>query len=188
MKQKLTDIDAITNFIFAEDSPIKADLIIVPGSSHYQLPKKAVYLYKRKFADKILFTGGFNQKIEKNECDFGREIALKAKVLEKDIYCEDLSLNTKENASESVKIIKKNHLAHKTILLVCKPYHSRRVEMTFAKFFPESRLIMIPTEDERNITKDNWWKDKENISKAMEEIGKISEYFLKGDLELFSSE
>jgi len=36
----LATIKAITDFIFVEDKLKKADLIIVPGSSQKQLPKK----------------------------------------------------------------------------------------------------------------------------------------------------
>lgn len=184
MEQRLTILKIITDFVFASDKPVKADLTIVPGSSHYQLPKKAVFLYKKGFSRKVIFSGGFNPRISKNECDFGKEIALKSGIPTEDIYYECRSSNTKENASESYKVVKKYRLEDKKILLVCKPYHARRLKMTFTSFFPNSRLFMIPVKDERNITKNNWWKDKDKITKVMEEVGKISEYFLKGDLSL----
>ena len=184
MEPRLKDIEAITNFIFINDIPVKADLIIVPGSSHSQLPKKAVYLYKKGLSKKILFTGGFNPKISQNECCYGKDIALASGIPQKDICCECISSNTKENALESHKIVEKYKLAHKTIFLVCKPYHARRLKMTFSKIFSKSYLLMIPTKDERNITRNNWWKDKDKTVKVMEEIGKIGEYFLKGDLSL----
>ncbi|OGM18278.1 hypothetical protein A2686_03705 [Candidatus Woesebacteria bacterium RIFCSPHIGHO2_01_FULL_38_10] len=184
MEPRLTTKKAITNFIFASDKPTKADLVIIPGSSHHQLPKKAVFLYKNGFCKKLLFTGGYSPKISKKECDFGKDIALKSGVPLKAIYFEGVSQNTKENAFESFKLTRKHKLKHKRLLLVCKPYHARRLKMTFANFFPNSQLFMIPVKDERDITKHNWWKNKDKIEKVMEEIGKISEYFLKGDLSL----
>ncbi len=182
----LETIKAITDFIFVKDKLKKADLIIVPGSSQRHLPQKAVRLYKKGFAPKILFTGGFNQKIKKNECDFGKEIALKKGIPPEDIFYENKSLNTKENAKEAVKIIKRHRLTCKKIILVGKFYHARRLKMTFAKFFPDSELIIFPVTDERKITSKNWWKDKEKTTKVMEEVKKIGEYFLKGDLSLES--
>lgn len=184
MERRLTAIKAITDFIFVKDLPVEADLIIVPGSSHPQLPKKAVSLYKKRFASRILFTGGFNQKINQKESNFGKKIALRLNVPLKDIICEDQSSNTKENASKAARLVKRHHLICKKILLVCKPYHARRLEMTFSKFFPKSRLFLIPAKDERDITRRNWWRDEEKITKVMEEVGKISEYFQKGDLSL----
>jgi len=186
MEFGLATVKAITNFIFVKDKPKRADLIIVPGSSQRQLPQKAIALYKKGFAPKILFTGGFNPKIGKNECDFGKEIALRAGVSLRDILSENHSSNTKENAEEAAKIVKNYKIPCKRIILVSKPYHSRRLKMTFAKFFPQSELLIIPVVDERKINSKNWWKNKEKIDRVMEEIKKIGEYYLKGDLSLES--
>lgn len=184
MESRLTVIKAITNFIFAEDRPSKVDLIIVPGSSHRQLSQKAVYLYKKGFCKKLVFTGGYNPKISKNDCDFGKEIAMTLEIPKENIFTEDKSRNTKENAMEVSKLIKKYKLKNKKLLLVCKSYHARRLKMTFANFFPSSQLLMIPVKDERNISRHNWWRSEKGIAQVMEEVGKISEYFLKGDLAL----
>ncbi len=184
MECGLTTKQLITAFIFLKDKVQKADLIIVPGSSHPQLPQKAVLLYQKDYANKILFTGGFNPKSGKNDCDFGKEIALSAGVPHQDIYCENKSTNTKENASEAIKLIKSKKLKHKKILLVCKPYHARRLQMTFKRFFPKSELLFIPTVDKWKITKYNWWKSKEKADMVMDEVRKIGEYFIKGDLNL----
>lgn len=155
MESSLETIKAITNFIFVEDKPLKADLIIIPGSSQRQLPEKAFYLYKRGFGKKLIFTGGCNPKMSKKECNFGKEIAVKRGVPEKYIFTEGKFTNTKENAKEARKIVLKYSLKHRKMLLVCKPYHARRVKMTFASYFPDSRLLIIPAKDERNITKLN---------------------------------
>lgn len=184
MESRLKTVKAITAFIFEENRPLKSDLIIVPGSSHYQLAKKAAQLYLKGLAPEIILTGGFNLRLNQAECDFGRAILLKHGVSDKTILCEKFSSNSKENAQEAYKLAKKHSLKYRRILLVCKPYHARRLKMTFAKVFTKSRLLVIPVRDERNITKYNWWKSNEKRDKIMEELGKISEYFLKGDLSL----
>ena len=183
MERRLNTIILITNFIFLKHRLQKADLIIVPGSSHPQLPQKAALLYQKGFAKKILFTGGFNPKSGKNDCDFGKKIALAESVAEEDIFCENQSTNTKENAIEARKLIQAKRLKSKTILLVCKTYHARRLQMTFGKIFPKSRLFFIPVIDKRKITKFNWWESKEKADMVMDELRKIGEYFLKGDLD-----
>jgi len=184
MEFGLATIKAITNFIFVKDKPQKADLIIVPGSSQRQPLQKAINLYKKGFAPKILFTGGFNPKIGKKEGDLGKKMALEAKVPPKEILTENNSTNTYENAKEGLKIIKRHKIACKKIILVSQTYHARRVKMTFAKFFPESELIIYPVTDERKITPKNWWKDERKTAKVMEEVEKIGKYFLKGHLSL----
>ncbi len=85
-----------------------------------------------------------------------------------------------------MKIIKKEKLPHKTLLIISNAYHSRRVKMTFSKVFKNSKIRIIPVMDIRKIGKDNWWKDKTKTRVVMGEIGKIAEYYLKGDLSLFT--
>lgn len=180
----LNTIKTLTQFIFVADRPAKADLLVVPGSSQLNLLKKAVKLYKHGFVKKILFTGGFNQKINQNEADFGLNYALRGGIPNRNISTETSSSNTKENAVEAAKLIKKGHLKHSTIMLLCKPYHSRRLKMTFSSIFPKAKVIIVPVEDDRKITRLNWWKDKNKTQKVMEEVKKIGEYYMKGDLSL----
>ena len=169
-------------FIFLEDKAVKSDIIIVPGSSQINIIKKAVDLYKLGFSKKIIFTGSFNEKIQKYESEFGKEYALSMGVNKKDIYVENKSTNTKENAVYARKIIDKYGLSSNKIILPCKTYHSMRVKMTFVSEFPKSKLIIMPVIDQRNITKNNWWKDDNKLEIVMEEVEKIGKYFLKGDL------
>lgn len=184
MQQRSGTIQTISELIFANDLQVKADLIIVPGSSHKQLPLKAAHLLKKGVAKKIIFTGGLNQKLEENESDWGAKVAIKAGVAKKNILVESKSTNTKENALEALRVIKTNRLSHKKILLVSKPYHARRLKMTFLNIFTNSEFFVIPVVDDRKIEKNNWWKDDVKSQKVMEEVGKISEYYLKGDLSL----
>ena len=177
-------IITLTNFIFLNDPEEKADLIIVPGSSHKQLPQKAAQLFKKNLAKKIIFTGGFNPKLGEIEAEWCAKIALKSGIPKNKILLEKVATNTKENAIETFKLIRKGRLPFQKLVLVTKPYHARRVKMTFAKVFPNSRLLIIPVNDDRNITHNNWYKDKKKIYKIMEELGKISQYYLKGDLKL----
>ena len=155
MKIDSNTIRAISDFIFVSDNAVKSDLIIVPGSSHEELPLKAMYLFKKGYGNKIIFTGGFNEKLKKNESDWELEIAVKKKINPKNIFCENNSTNTKENAIEAMKLIKKEKLPLKTLLIVSKAYHARRVKMTFSKIFKNSEIRIIPVMDIRKISKEN---------------------------------
>ena len=172
--------NAIGKFIFVSDNPIKADLIIVPGSSHKQLPLKAIELYQKGFSRKIIFTGGYNNKLGQIESEFGQKLALSNGVKAEDIITETVSGNTKENAREAFKLVNKYKLPGKTILLISKSYHARRLKMTFARVFNKSRLLIIPVKDNLDISRENWWKDEEKKAKIYEEIRKIVKYFIKG--------
>lgn len=184
MERRLTTIKAITKFVFFEDNPQEADLIIVPGTRFKQLPEKACDLYKKGFASKILFAGGLNPKSGQIESKHAKGIALRMGVSKEDIVCENKSKNTKENAINSKKLVEKLKLKHKRVLLISKTYHARRLLMTFKKFFPESKFFVIPVEDKRKINKRNWWKSKKKARQVMEEVEKIGKYFLKEDLSI----
>jgi len=182
MEPRLTKV--ICNFIFISDKPVKADLIIVPGSSHKELPLKAIELYLKRFSRKIIFTGGYNNKLGQIESEFGKKMAISRGVKPEDIITESVSSNTKENAREAFNQINEYKLPSKTILLISKSYHARRLKMTFAKVFKKSHLLIIPVNDNLNISRENWWKDEEKKAKIYEEIKKIVKYFIKGDLYL----
>lgn len=71
------------------------------------------------------------------------------------------------------------------MLLVCKSFHARRVLMTATNFLPNDiEYYFLSTLDERNIAKDGWWKDEIATKRVLEEVGRISQYTLKGDLKL----
>lgn len=55
-------INDITNFIFVEDEPKKADAIFLPGGSHPEQPEYAAELYKQGFAPIIVTSGGVSVK------------------------------------------------------------------------------------------------------------------------------
>lgn len=173
---------AITNFIFVDDEIVQADVIILPGSSHKQLVDRAIELYKQEKAPLLLFTGGFSEKLGKPESEWAKEIAINMGIPESSILIESKSTNTKENAIEALSLLKKRKIKFEKVILVAKTYHSRRLLMSFSKVFTDNQLMVSPVVENREITKENWTANTEKIATVMEEVGKISEYYLKGDL------
>ncbi len=104
--------DCISDFIFIEDLPQKADVILIPGGSHPQLMVKAVELYQQGFAPYILPSGGANPKLPayESEWEFLEKIALGLNVPEKAILKENKALNTFENATFSKACITGNEV------------------------------------------------------------------------------
>ncbi len=175
-------VNAITKLIFVEDEPAQADLIIIPGTMRSHLAEKAAELYSQGYAKRILCTGGVNSKLNMNECEFAANILLKSGVNQDDILLESESTNTKENAHNALILLKQNKLDHSRIILISKPYHARRLLMTFKKSFTNSILYVIPVEDDRQITKNNWFETSDKKEIVMNELRKIAEYYLKGDI------
>jgi len=174
---------AITEFIFIGDKPTRKGLLIVPGTHRISVINKALKIYKLGFAQKIITTGGaLNTSYQICESEFQKRHLIKKGVPENIIYSEKKSTNTKENAEFAFKIAKKFNLNTKRIILISKTYHARRMLMTYKKIFPYSKIEIVPTIDERNITSENWYKSKKKRDKVFEEIEKIGKYFQKGDL------
>lgn len=176
------NIKVITDFIFLSDKLSKSDLIIVPGTCRIDIVKKALQIYNQGYAPFIFTTGGVKDDKGLAESEFQKQYLLDNGVPLDCIFNEIKSTNTKENAIYAKEELEKNYLPHQKIILISKTYHARRLLMTFIPSFPDSEILIAPVVDDRNITKDNWYNDKEKTDKVMEEVEKIGEYFLKGDL------
>ncbi len=174
--------DCITDFIFIENPPIAADIIMIPGGSRPQLMEKVCELYKKGLAPYILPSGGQNKKIPewKSEWEFLRNIALSSGVPEKAILKEDKALNTFDNAIFSRQVVEAEQISISKVLFVCKAHHARRALMTYQTVFSNNiQFIVVPIVDERDIRKDNWCLDNAKIKIVMSEVEKIGHYFPK---------
>jgi uncharacterized SAM-binding protein YcdF (DUF218 family) len=171
--------DCISDFIFVEDLPQRADLIFIPGGSHPQLMMKAVELYQQGFALYILPSGGANPKLPgyASEWEFLAKIALGMDVPEKAILKENKARNTFENASFSRQVLLDLKIKVGKAILVCKAYHSRRALLTYQAIFPKTQFFVTPVIDNRGISKSNWYTKKDYITVVMGEVSKIGQYF-----------
>ena len=52
-------IEQISEFIFAEDEPEKADIIFIPGNGYSQMAEKAAALYGENYASFVLPSGKY---------------------------------------------------------------------------------------------------------------------------------
>lgn len=134
-------ITDITEFIFVEDKPLKADIIFLPGGSFPEQGEYAVKLYKDGYADKLLPSGGVSVKSGKlnsvkskqdiynkdyqTDCEFLTDVQLKNGVPEKAIYQERKSGHTRDNAFMSHVIADENLLSINKAIIVCKSFHAR---------------------------------------------------------------
>ncbi len=175
-------ISDISNFIFLNDLPAKADIILVPGGSVPELMLKACELYKLGFAPLILPSGGYNKRIPnyKSEWNFFIDIAKQNNIPIDCILKEDKASNTFENAHFSWNVIVKSKLKISKALLVCKAHHSRRALLTYQTEFKEPiEYIVVPILDHRQIGKENWYLDTFKTEIVFKEIEKIGQYFGK---------
>ena len=83
------DITQVGEYIFAPDNLLDADVAIVLGMSDWRRPvMRAVELYQEGRVRRLLFTGGYNSKIEATEATEMAAVALASRVPEADILVE----------------------------------------------------------------------------------------------------
>lgn len=179
----------ITDYVFIEAQPKKADLIFIFGAvssgAEEKSAKKAFELYKNNFASKILISGGVNEITKQSESKEICDNLIKLGVKKEDIILENESTNTLENVLFSKKIIEEKIGFEniKTILAVMKSYHARRAIMTLKKHFPKNIEFLPIPYDMFDFTRDNWQDSEMGKKKAIGEFDKIKQYLKEGDIE-----
>lgn len=96
---------------------------------------QALNLYKKKKIDRILICGGNSRLAGKNlreECDDIAQYLMISGVPSKYIFIERTSRNTRENAVNASKILKKQ-FPNQSIVLISSAFHLRRAKACFEK-------------------------------------------------------
>jgi len=187
--QVLSTIDAITQFLFIETHLERVDLMFVFGSDWLDTMDHVKSLYDQGISRRILISGhsASKDRTESEASRFKRR-GLELGIPQEAFLIEERATNTKENLEYSLPLIERSigigDLS--SVLFVCKTFHTRRVLMTARKFLPDHvRYYFYPVNDERNILRDNWWKDDVAFQRVIAEVRRIAEYTLNGDLSIF---
>ncbi len=180
---------AITEFLFAEDQPEKADVILVPGCSIPDLAVRAAQLYKEGYAPYVLPSGRFSKPVGHfvpgdpqdpvmfgTEWEYLHDVLIKHEVPDEAILKEDRATYTWENAIFSKQVLKEKQISVKTALLVCKAYHARRALTYYMQQFPGVRFLVVPVVTD-GIGKDSWFLDQKKTEAVLGELRRMGEQF-----------
>lgn len=178
-------VDDITNFIFLEGSPVKSDIIFIPGGSYAELAEKAAALWSNKYAPLILPSGKYSikrgyfpkplSKAEKyngrynTEWDFLKDVLIKNGVDENRILREDSAKFTYENAFKSREITDILNLQINKAIICCKAFHARRCYMYYKWAYPDAEIIICPS-NVQGINKNNWFTTEIGVERVMGEL------------------
>ncbi len=192
-------ITDITNFIFLENNLEKADIIFIPGGSYAELAEKASELWKNNYAQLILPSGKYSPKrgcfpkpsskaeiyndMYTTEWDFLNDVLIKNGVDKSAILREDNAEYTYQNAFKSREVTDKLDLHINRAIICCKSFHARRCFMYYQWAYPESELIICPSEIQ-GISKDNWFNSENGIDKVMGELMRSGSQFKDYIMEL----
>ena len=185
-------LEEVEKFIFMEDQPEQADIILVPGNGYPYMAEKAAELYGQRMAPVILPSGKYSISFGKfsgvtgeekkyngdyqTEWEFLKDVLTKNGVPESVILKEDEATFTWQNALFSRKITDHAGINVKKAILCCKNYHARRAYMYYQRAYPETEFLVCPCSVD-GITKDNWKQTQRGIDEVMAEIKRIISQF-----------
>lgn len=190
-------IEDIGDFIFVENKPEKADVILVVGGSFPEPAEIAADLWKAKYAPTIFIGGGVSIKSGKfsgsrskrdiyykdyqTEYDFYKDVLLINGVSDCAIIGENRSSFTRENAFFAKQFFDEKHLKVRKALIVCKGFHARRCLMFFQAAFPDTEFLVIPFEG-FGITKSNWFASEYGVQRVLGELSRCGNQFDFSDI------
>lgn len=159
------------SFLSPQDKLEKADVIVVvSGGETFSRTQKAVELYKDNWAPKIIVSGAARSGEISNAMAM-KSYAIKKGVLAKDIFIEEESNSTYENALFSKEIIEENNF--KKIILVTSPYHQRRTYMNFRFVLGPDYQIINQSSSDSNWSSSSYFESKKNIKTTFDEFSRI---------------
>ena len=182
-------IRAVTEFIFVEDPPEKADVILIPGARQIEHVLRAAELYKAGHAPWVLPSGRYGLKRgrflpleeplrseypEKFETEWQlhRAVLMKHGVPEHAILREDQATYTWENAQFSRDVLKEQGVHVRMAILCCKAFHARRALLYYQAAMPETRFIVCPAQTP-GCTRDDWYRSAKGRERVLGEVQRL---------------
>ena len=139
------------------DQCATADVIVaVSGGDTAARTQKAIDMYQAGWADKLVFSGASADPDSISNAEAMRQIAEADGVPMEDVYLDEHSQDTKQNAQNVVEIL--HQLGAKSVILVSSPYHLRRVKMNFMLVDDKINYRTVAAEDNNW----HWWFLKPN--------------------------
>lgn len=150
-KQKIIEnLKVLWNYMVLNQSITKSDIIIGCGCANLDIPVKCAELYKKGYAPKILFAGGFGKitkdEFSKTESEIYKDIAIQNGVPKKDIIIETNSTNTGDNFRYAREILIDKNIKFEKIIVVHKKLNERRT-FSSAKAILADKDITITSPD-----------------------------------------
>ena len=182
-------IRAVTDFIFVEDPPEKADVIFIPGSRKAAHAIRAAELYRAGYAPYVLPSGRFTISrgyfLElpeplrseypgpfETEWHFLRAVLMKHGVPDSAILREDQATYTWENAQFSRDVLQKADIPCKTAILACHAFHARRALLYYQAAMPDTRFIVCPAQTP-GCSREDWFRTEKGRSRVLGEVQRL---------------
>jgi len=169
------------------DTPRAADAIVARGGGvgesgkvgqgHEERVDLAAKLYRRGFADKVVYSSGF--KYIMKEARVMKALSVFLGIDERDIILDESPVNTYQMVMDLKKILAEN--GWKNVILISSPYHMRRLKLLCDKGLENVNVYFVPVEKCSFYARDKRVKISQ-IKGIIHEYLAIVYYGLKGYL------
>ena len=147
-----------------------ADVIVVLAGDPGDRVRHAVGLYRKGVAPKLLMSGGPTGGT--SWAEIMRRQAIGLGVPERDIWIQDRSTSTTEDARLSLPVLEAHGV--KSICLVTSCYHSRRAARTFRGILPEGCALAVEPEIPAWWRERPWWQHDLGLLIVCTEYAKLA--------------
>lgn len=177
----------LLNWLAVRDPLEKSDLIFVFGGPTFNQVEKAKQLFDQGYSSKILVTGNTgtfnNPGWDKPIANIFADFLTKQGVSPESIFVQNTSMNTLEDVTFSIQIIKNKIKNFEKVILVSNPMHQRRCFATFKKQFPFNVKIINQAGDQSDFNKINQEEIIQIATRCVQECDRLIKYSEKGDIE-----
>lgn len=161
-------------FDIPNDDLKMGDCIFVFGSKTHMIERvsKAVDLYRKKRAPKIMFSGGLGRDGEIPEAILMSQYAQSLGIPEQDIITESDSNNTTENVLCSLVVLERTLLLQNInrLLIVTNCAHIKRCMLTLSRYMPRWIEYSYCYNDNDLTNQINWKNDKATKERMFREV------------------
>ncbi len=174
------EIDSISRCFFPPDRLIQADVAIVFGMNDPGRPvDRAAELFHSGMIRRLVFTGGYNKRLERAEADVMATLAAARGIPADAILIEDRALNTDENIEFSYRLLMERLRSDivGSIMLLTIRYHLRRACIAARRHFPAKTAIGWTCYESRHYNSANWFEAAHGCRDVITEIQKIDRYY-----------
>ena len=169
--------ESVYDKLVVSTDPVKADAIFVFGSPNDVRIRKAVELYKNKFADRIVISGHgpFYATNTQSEAERMAEIAIREGVPDADLLREPEAITIPDNVKRSLDLFEKIGFQPVKLLIVASPFVLRRCVMDWYKFTPWNIEIIPVASDSmsHDLTREGWTSTSRGIRVILNEYAKL---------------
>lgn len=181
-------VRAVTDFIFVEDDPAPAEVILVPGSAYPEHVLHAASLYRAGYAPWVLpsgrysittgrfagvpeaFLGRFGGNYD-TEWAYMRAVLTAEGVPESAVLREDQATYTWENAQFSRRVTDARGIRVRRALLCCRAWHARRALLYYQAAFPEAEILVCPAHV-AGESREDWFRTPAGRERILGEVSR----------------